>query len=71
MNKQPMKKYNVIVEAPALNRWEYQVTASSQAGAEREIHKALRGDGEIPEPVSFEQGVEVDGELEVVDSYES
>jgi hypothetical protein len=66
-----LKTYTVIVEAPALNRWEYEVTASSQAGAERKIHNALRGDGELPDPVSFEQGVEVDGELEVVDSYES
>jgi hypothetical protein len=65
------KQYTVIVEAPALNRWEYEVTATSQAEAERKVNKALRGDGELPDPISFEQGVEVDGELEVVDSYES
>jgi hypothetical protein len=65
-------KYTVIVQTPTVNQWEYEVVASSQEEAEQKIRKALEGDGELPDAVSFEQGIEEFGaEMFVADSYES
>lgn len=63
-------KYAVVVHAAAVNEWTYEVLATSQDEAEKIIHEGLEGDRELPEPVSFEQGCEVDGELYVAHSYE-
>jgi hypothetical protein len=65
------KKYTVIVHAAAVNEWHYEVNAASQNAAEKKIREALMGNIELPEPVFFEMGNEVDGELYVADSYES
>ncbi len=62
-------KYTVIVQAPAVNEWTYEVLASSKEEAEKIITEGLEGDRELPDPIAFEQGNEVDGELVIAYSY--
>lgn len=64
------KKYAVVVHAAAVNEWTYEVFSTSQEAAEKIIREGLRGDRELPEPESYEQGIEVDGKDYVADSYE-
>jgi hypothetical protein len=66
----PTNTYTVVVQAPAVNEWTYEVKASSKEDAEKLIQQGLDGDIELPDPVNFEQGNEVDGALTIVDSYE-
>jgi hypothetical protein len=63
------KKYAVIVHAPAVNEWTYEVLATSQKEAEKIIHEGLNGDRELPDAVNYEQGKEVDGELIVAEVF--
>jgi hypothetical protein len=64
------QKYAVIVHAAAVNEWTYEVAATSQEEAEKIIREGLDGSIELPDPVNYEQGNEVDGELYVAHSYE-
>lgn len=64
------KTYIVVVQAQAVNEWTYEVKATSQENAEKIIRKAIADGAELPDPIDFEQGKEVDGELFVADSYE-
>lgn len=63
--------YTIVVTAPAVNEWTYEVKAASEEEAKRIIQQGLDGDTELPDPVNYEEGIEVDGGLTIVDSYES
>lgn len=67
----PTSTYTIVVQAPAVNEWTYEVKATSEEEAKKLIQQGLDGDIELPDPVNYEQGNEVDGELTIVDSYES
>ena len=63
-------KYAVVVHAAAVNEWTYEVLATSREAAEKIIREGLDGDRELPDPIEFEQGKELDGGLYIAHSYE-